>query len=65
LIAATANHSGARGYCSCIWPGADYGFEAPPLMPEGLAKSVRQLTRDAAAIELFKRLAGPDALPSR
>jgi len=41
------------------------GFEAPPLMPEALAKAVRQLTRDAEAIELFKRLAGPDALPSR
>ena len=41
------------------------GFEASPLMPEALEKAVRQLTRDAETIELFKRLAGPDALPTR
>jgi hypothetical protein len=34
-------------------------------MPEAQEKAVRQLTRDAETIELFKRLAGPDALPSR
>ena len=39
--------------------------EAPsPLMPEALEKVVRELPRDAAAIGIFNKLAGGDALPS-
>lgn len=41
------------------------GFDASPLMPEALDRSVRQLPRDAEVIELFKRIAGPEALPGR
>lgn len=41
------------------------GFEASPLMPEAMDKAVRLLPRDAETIELFKRIAGPDAVPSR
>lgn len=41
------------------------GFDASPLMPEALDRWVRQLPRDAEVIELFKRIAGPEALPGR
>lgn len=40
--------------------------EAPtPLMPEALEKVVRELPRDAEAVEIFKKLAGGDPLPPR
>jgi tripartite-type tricarboxylate transporter receptor subunit TctC len=40
--------------------------EAPtPLMPEVLEKVVRELPRDAAAVEIFNKLAGADPLPPR
>lgn len=41
------------------------GFEASPLMPEGLEKSVRQLPRDPEVVELFKQIAGANPLPGR
>jgi tripartite-type tricarboxylate transporter receptor subunit TctC len=40
--------------------------EAPtPLMPETLEKVIRELPRDAAAVEIFNKLAGADPLPPR
>ena len=40
--------------------------EAPsPLTPEALEKVVRELPRDAAAVGIFKKLAGADPLPPR
>ena len=40
--------------------------EAPiPLMSEELEKAVRDLPRDREVIELFNKLSGADALPSR
>jgi len=41
------------------------GFEVTPLMPEEQEKAIRELPRDAEVIELFKKLAGPDPLPTR
>jgi hypothetical protein len=41
------------------------GEEATPLMPEELEKAVRDLPRDQPAMDLFKKLAGPDPLPTR
>lgn len=38
---------------------------ATPLMPEELEKVVRELPRDAAAVEIFNKLAGADPLPPR
>jgi tripartite-type tricarboxylate transporter receptor subunit TctC len=41
------------------------GEEATPLMPEELEKAVQDLPRDQPAMDLFKKLAGPDPLPTR
>jgi tripartite-type tricarboxylate transporter receptor subunit TctC len=41
------------------------GDDPTPLMPEALEKYVRELPREAETIELFKKLAGGDPLPSR
>ena len=41
------------------------GEDATPLMPEELEKAIHDLPRDQAAMDLFKKLAGPDPLPSR
>jgi tripartite-type tricarboxylate transporter receptor subunit TctC len=41
------------------------GDNATPLMPEALEKTIKELPRDPDVIELFNKLAGADALPSR
>jgi len=41
------------------------GDDADPLMPEELAKTIRDTPRDAELIELFKTLSGPAPLPTR
>jgi tripartite-type tricarboxylate transporter receptor subunit TctC len=41
------------------------GDDPTPLMPEALAKAIREMPRDADVVELFKKLAGPDTLPPR
>jgi tripartite-type tricarboxylate transporter receptor subunit TctC len=41
------------------------GETASPLMPEVLEKVIRELPRDAAAVEIFNKLAGADPMPSR
>jgi tripartite-type tricarboxylate transporter receptor subunit TctC len=41
------------------------GFEASPIMPEEMEKAIRDLPRDRETVELFKKLAGGDPLPSR
>src|SRR5262245_5117877 len=41
------------------------GFEASPIMPEEMEKAVRELPRDRETVELFKKLAGGDPMPSR
>jgi len=39
--------------------------EPTPLLPEENQKAIRELPRDAETIALYKRLAGPEALPPR
>jgi len=41
------------------------GDDPTPLMPEALAKAIKELPRDADVIELFNKLAGPGPLPAR
>lgn len=41
------------------------GEDADPLMPEDLAKAIRDTPRDAELIEMFKTLSGPAPLPAR
>jgi tripartite-type tricarboxylate transporter receptor subunit TctC len=41
------------------------GEDATPLMPEELETAVHDLPRDQPAMDLFKKLAGPDPLPTR
>jgi tripartite-type tricarboxylate transporter receptor subunit TctC len=41
------------------------GEDATPLMPEALEEVIRELPRDAKTIELAKKLAGPEPLPTR
>lgn len=41
------------------------GEDADPLMPEELAKAIRDTPRDAELIALFKTLSGPAPLPAR
>jgi tripartite-type tricarboxylate transporter receptor subunit TctC len=41
------------------------GLEAEPQMPEELEQTIRDMPRDPEAIELFKKLIGPDPLPNR
>lgn len=41
------------------------GEDADPLMPEELAKAVRDTPRDAELIEMYKLMSGPAPLPAR
>jgi len=41
------------------------GLKAEPQMPEELEKTIKEMPRDREAIELFKKLTGPDPLPQR
>jgi hypothetical protein len=41
------------------------GEDSKPLMPESLAKLVREIPREAAIIDLVKKLSGADPLPAR
>ena len=41
------------------------GLKAEPQMPEELEQTVRDMPRDREAVELFKKLTGPDPLPQR
>jgi tripartite-type tricarboxylate transporter receptor subunit TctC len=41
------------------------GLKAEPQMPEELEQTVKSMPRDREAVELFKKLTGPDPLPSR
>jgi tripartite-type tricarboxylate transporter receptor subunit TctC len=41
------------------------GDSPTPLMPEVLAKAIKEMPRDADVVELFKKLAGPETLPPR
>jgi tripartite-type tricarboxylate transporter receptor subunit TctC len=41
------------------------GLKAEPQMPEELEQTVRDMPRDREAVELFKKLNGPDPLPQR
>jgi tripartite-type tricarboxylate transporter receptor subunit TctC len=39
--------------------------EPSPLMPEELAKIIREMPRDPEVVEMLKKFSGVDALPSR
>jgi tripartite-type tricarboxylate transporter receptor subunit TctC len=41
------------------------GEDAAPIMPEELEKAIKQLPQEPEVIELYKKLAGGDPLPSR
>jgi tripartite-type tricarboxylate transporter receptor subunit TctC len=41
------------------------GDDATPLLPEEMEKAVRELPREREIVEIFQKIAGPDALPSR
>lgn len=41
------------------------GLKAEPQMPEELDQTIRNMPRDREAVELFKKLTGPDPLPQR
>jgi len=41
------------------------GLKAEPQMPEELEQTIRDMPRDREAVELFKKLTGPDPLPQR
>jgi tripartite-type tricarboxylate transporter receptor subunit TctC len=41
------------------------GLEAEPQLPEELEQTIRDMPRDREAVELFKKLIGPDPLPHR
>jgi tripartite-type tricarboxylate transporter receptor subunit TctC len=41
------------------------GEDATPMTPEEQEKSIKEIPREREVIELFKRITGPDALPSR
>jgi tripartite-type tricarboxylate transporter receptor subunit TctC len=41
------------------------GDESPPLMPEELEKVIRELPREPAVVDLFKKLMSADPLPPR
>lgn len=41
------------------------GLKAEPQMPEELEKTVKEMPRDREAVDLFKKLTGPDPLPQR
>ncbi len=41
------------------------GLKAEPQMPEELEQTIKDMPRDLEAVELFKKLTGPDPLPQR
>ena len=41
------------------------GLKAEPQMPEELERTIKDMPRDREAVELFKKLTGPDPLPQR
>ena len=41
------------------------GLKAEPQMPEELERTIKEMPRDREAVELFKKLSGPDPLPQR
>ena len=41
------------------------GLKAEPQMPEELEQTIKDMPRDQEAVELFKKLTGPDPLPQR
>ncbi len=41
------------------------GLKAEPQMPEELEQTIRDMPRDREAVELFKKLTGPEPLPQR
>jgi len=41
------------------------GLVAEPQLPEELTRTIRDMPRDAEAVELFKKLTGPEPLPNR
>jgi hypothetical protein len=41
------------------------GDDAAPLLPEEMEKAIRELPREREIVELFQKIAGPDALPQR
>ena len=41
------------------------GDDATPLLPEGMQKAVRELPREREIVDIFQKIAGSDALPSR
>lgn len=41
------------------------GLKAEPQMPEELERTIREMPRDREAVELFKKLTGPEPLPQR
>jgi tripartite-type tricarboxylate transporter receptor subunit TctC len=41
------------------------GDDATPLLPEEMEKAVRELPREREIVDIFQRIAGADALPSR
>lgn len=41
------------------------GLKAEPQMPEELERTIKDMPRDREAVELFKKLTGPDLLPQR
>jgi tripartite-type tricarboxylate transporter receptor subunit TctC len=41
------------------------GDEAAPLLPEAMEKAVRAVPREREIVDLFQKIAGPDALPPR
>ena len=41
------------------------GLKADPQMPEELEQTIKNMPREREAVGLFKKLTGPDPLPSR
>jgi tripartite-type tricarboxylate transporter receptor subunit TctC len=41
------------------------GLKAEPQLPEELEQTIKEMPRDREAVELFKKLTGPDPLPAR
>jgi tripartite-type tricarboxylate transporter receptor subunit TctC len=41
------------------------GLKAEPQLPEELEQTIKDMPRDREAVELFKKLTGPDPLPAR
>jgi tripartite-type tricarboxylate transporter receptor subunit TctC len=41
------------------------GLKAEPQMPEELEQTIKDMPRDREAVDLFKKLTGPDPLPQK